>query len=150
MKHSLVRSGLVLALICPTVQAAGPYDGIYLDNATQTSYLTIYQSQTTVITTLYTVNDGTGISFTTAGGVVAPAVLDVFTVRNGTISGSNATISGFAAYRACNVTLDLNFFTQGVNAVFSAVSASSLGILQGYNCNSAYPIGSVIGFTKIL
>lgn len=150
MKQSLTRIALALSFMGPVAHAAGPYDGIYLDNLTQSSYLTIYQNQTTLITTLYSVNDASGISFSTAGGVVAPSVLDVFTVRNGTIVGSNATISGYAAYRACNITLDLSFGTQTVNAVFSAVSSSPLGTVQGYNCKSAYPIGSVIGFTKIL
>ena len=153
MKYFFLIAQLLLGFFGLNGQAAlaaGLYDGVYQNFSSSNDYLTIYQNGSTIITTNYTTYNSVGAVIPTVGGMVFPGAIDYFTVHNGTINGSTATISGIGSFRACNVTLTLNFYNQSASMVVATVTPNPLAISQNYNCLQAHPIGSTLYYNKIL
>ncbi|MBV8620391.1 MAG: S8/S53 family peptidase [Curvibacter sp.] len=135
----------------PTVQTA-PVNvgGVYQSTTNGNLYLTAYQSGSRLVVTVYSNAAVSGLTVSSAGGNFAPAWYDYFNLLGGSISGSQGTLSGYDAYRSCNVALTIAFTTSGAATTVTGASATAQGLAQGIQCQQIDAVGTSTQWTKIL
>lgn len=149
----ITRPGACFAALClcsTALLAAGPYDGVYQSTANPNYFLTIYQNGNSVVSTGYSNISSPGLSLSSPGGTIQPQYLDFFSLYGGTINGTQASITGYDYFRACNISMTLTFASGTVTSLVTASAASPAGIAQGVNCTVVDKVNTQVIWNKLL
>jgi hypothetical protein len=138
--------GTVVAEASQTVTLApvGSYDGIYqwfdpdpANKDSRKTYLSLHQNGANMIATLYfNVSLPASVPLKPdGGGAWSVAVLDVFDLMNGTVTGNTAQLTGTRSYEQCNVKYNFTFDDTGqLTATRTNVSGTAAATLLGTDC----------------
>lgn len=126
-------AALAVLLAAGTAHAAGPYDGIYFNPASN-GYFSVHTNGNVMIAVGLSAVPANNIQFTTALGVVRANSIATWEVATGNVSGSNAILLGTNLFGACDVTYDIDFAPGVATARIAGSIQSALGRQNGINC----------------
>lgn len=127
---------LCFASLIQAANAAGQFDGVYVNLASSGSYLSIHTNNNKVIATAYGIIPASGIKVSSLIGDVSVRQLNTWDLYQGTISGSVASLSGQVFYNACNVSVTLNLTESGGTVFVTSASNTLVGNSSGVNCSA--------------
>ena len=124
--------------------------GIYQSTSNSNVYLTVYQSNGVLLTTIYANTSPSSFQINLAGGSLSPQYVDYFILLSGVVNGLNGTIGGYDVFRSCNVNLNISFSTGSALTQIAASSPTGSGMAQNINCGLTDSVGAVSSWKKIL
>ena len=124
---------LATMLAAGAAQAAGPYDGIYI-NPANGSYFSVHSNGNVMIAVGLSAVPASNLQFTTALGIVRVNSIATWEVATGNLSGSNAILLGTNLYGACNVTYDVDFGPTAATMRVAGSVSTIVGQQSGINC----------------
>lgn len=126
-------AALAALLAAGAAHAAGPYDGIYFNPATN-GYFSVHTNGNVMIAVGLSAVPANNLQFTTALGVVRVNSVATWEVATGSLSGSNAILLGTNLYGACDVTYDVDFGPGFATVRIAGSVQSIVGQQSGINC----------------
>lgn len=128
---------VLLCVVCGSVSAAGPFDGIYQTGPK--SYFSIHQLGDEMIIGEFSTVPAFGIVFTTGDRqAFVPERADVWDLFKGRLIGTSATLFGETIYGACNLSMTITF-GQGVAFVTrNFLANTTAGTRQGVSCPALF------------
>ncbi len=144
MKKALIACA---ALVCSSVFAAGPYDGVYVNQNDSSHFLSVHQNQSTLLVTSLRVLPSTNVALVTPQGSFVPPINRPWDLLAGVITGPNAVIEGVTVYGACAQQLSISFNGASAVSTLMQIAQTSAGAAQGFPCLGA--IGAQQVFQRI-
>jgi hypothetical protein len=137
MKKSLIACA---ALVCSSVFAAGPFDGIYARPGS-TSYTSVHTNGSAVVMIGLQTLPTTNIRFSSLIGSITPTSIGNWDVATGVINGNVINAVGTAVLGACNVAYTVVMSGSSAEVTLTGVSNTLIGNQSGVNCQGIWNAG---------
>jgi hypothetical protein len=136
---------LLLAGLCESSLAAGPWDGIYQTGPTD--YLSIHQNGNTVIVGQFSTFSSLGLNVDIGDGQrFFPQRADVWNLLSGELNGSSATLTGEVSYGACLANYTITFQPGAAFIARNYFSNTQAGAAQGIDCAALFQLLRSYGY----
>ena len=118
--------------MCGAAQAAGPYDGIYVN--LNGGFASVQTNGDQILVIGLSTMPSSGVVVSSALGSITPSSMETWDVAMGTVQGTAAQVSGTTMYGACTYSMRIEFAGAGGTARITGASNTAVGNASRINC----------------